>query len=610
MPDSKIARAEFRNPCPDLKNPAAKTVVDSLLSTVSKASERFGEPTAEDYEIANLTLHDIQQRLIHEEDLTVPRVVEARIRLTIKASLDTHCLTAFPYDKALEQARYYQKDVIKIGDNDNVEQILDAFPLLGLVFSVKDCIHVEGFPTTLGCSLRAGHNEVATAKLVQRIMDGGAIMIAKTTAPQLMMSNTTQSPLWGTTRSAIQSAEAQGEEFQVGGSSGGEAALVKMGGSQLGIGTDMGGSVRQPACLNELFGYKFISKPNNFRWKLPQDFMTGLPHTTVPATAPGLLARDIHTLKLVGDHLHGSLYANMAELTDSDYQDVYEEWEMPVPEDLGNNPRIVYTTQQSSPEVHQLVHWLLEKLQKHNDLARPTQCQELGDIDVKAWGETWMEHAKEHGFNDARAMLADDPLIKRTMFDESRLSTNDADKASWKPDSDKLARLKAEFVKQAKIKVGDDDSKTSEKDDEDESDDDDEDEEQEDDKGGKDKGPENVILVTPTYTLGGPVQQSTFVQLDDAGESEIWCQIFNLVDWPAISIPLNHLPVKARQEFHDKALASPEWAKHLPGKVKADPIDNQAKERLPSLSLQLATLPGNQHALLDYALRLSRLKTH
>uniref|UniRef100_V5EXR8 amidase n=2 Tax=Kalmanozyma brasiliensis (strain GHG001) TaxID=1365824 RepID=V5EXR8_KALBG len=579
MANSKIARGDFRNPCPDLKNPAAKTAVDSLLSTVKEAHERFGDPTAEDHEIASLPLEAIQERIVFDQDgLTVTRVLEARIRLTIQASLATHCLTAFPYERALEEAADLDRDY----DYDDPQEIIDCYPLYGLIFSVKDCIHVEGLPTTLGCSSRAGHNESATAQMVQEMIDAGAVMIAKTTAPQLMMSNTTQSPLWGTTRSPLEpsaDAENQEQEFQVGGSSGGEASLVSMGGSHIGIGTDMGGSVRQPACLNELYGYKFPSQPRKFRWKLPTDFMTGLPHTTVPATAPGLLAKNFWTLKAVADHLNGAKYENVEELTSEDFEDILDEWAIPVPEDLGNNPRIVYTAQQSSPELQGLMDWLvgyLRNMSYSNRLAHPDSIDKLGDVDVEAWGEVWTEHAKEHGFDHARAMLGDDPLIKRTLFDESRLSTTKGCKADdWRPDSAKLEELKKTFLRQAGL----------------------------DGPVNSDEGPENVILLTPTYVLGGPVQNKAFVELDDAGLSEIWCQIFNLLDWPAVSICIPDVPRIRRSKFRQTAADSPKWAKHLPGHID----DGEPEGRLPHLSVQLATYPGNELALLDYADRLCNL---
>lgn len=239
-----IPRSSFRNPSPT--TPAAQRAVDTLLSTVHRAHARFGDPQPLDYEIASWPLRLLQDKLIYK-DLTVTRVVEARIRLTIAASLHTHCLTAFPYEQALADAEFHDQDY----DDDEPHAVLDEYPLLGLVFSVKDCIHVSGHATTLGCSSRVGEADEGTAEVVERLTRAGGIMIAKTTAPQLMMSNTTQSALWGMTRCALQSADGGGE-FEVGGSSGGEASLVKLGGSQLGVGTDMGGSVRQPACLKRV----------------------------------------------------------------------------------------------------------------------------------------------------------------------------------------------------------------------------------------------------------------------------------------------------------------------------------------------------------------------
>lgn len=579
MSASKTFRGEFQKPYPGLKGPGANEAVDALFEKVTKAKKQYGEPNEEDYEIANEPLWHLQGRLIISQDLTLKRVLEARIRLTIQASLTTHCLTAFPYEEALEEAENMELS----GDDDTAQSVLDCYPLYGLVFSVKDCVHVYGLPTTLGCLSRATQEEAASAELVQKMQDMGAMLIAKTTAPQLIMSNTTHSPLWGTTHSPIQTAEGdekQSNEFQVGGSSGGEAALVKMGGSQIGIGTDMGGSVRQPACLNELFGYKYVSKPQDFRWKLPKDFMTGLPHTSVPATAPGLLSRCMPTLELVA-RVIGSGEAQDFDKENKWMDEVVEDGLEELEAKEHSNPRIVYTTQKSSPEVSELIQWLVKSLKDRDMYTCPEQCDPLGDIDLAAWTTAWTEHAKEHGFDEAREMLGNDPLITRTLFDESRLSSvaSDSDKKSWKPDSECLAKLEETFIKQAGIT----DEIVEE--------------------------PENVMFITPTYILGGAVQNEAFVQLDDAGESEIWCQIFNLLDWPAISIPFAHLPSKVREELRNKAESDPKWAKHLPGKVKGDVIWSKTSDdevdRLAHLSLQLATLPGKHASLLDYARRIT-----
>ena len=191
MSASKTFRAEFQKPYPDLKGPGANEALDALFEKVTKAKKQYGEPNEEDYEIANEPLWHLQGRLIISQDLTLKRVLEARIRLTIQASLTTHCLTAFPYEEALEEAENMELS----GDDDTAKSVLDCYPLYGLVFSVKDCGHVYGLPTTLGCSSRATQEEAASAELVQKMQDMGAMLIAKTTAPQLIMSNTTHSPL-------------------------------------------------------------------------------------------------------------------------------------------------------------------------------------------------------------------------------------------------------------------------------------------------------------------------------------------------------------------------------------------------------------------------------
>ncbi|GAK67411.1 acetamidase [Moesziomyces antarcticus] len=526
MSTAKLARGEFRNPHPDPNTPAAGQAVEALLSTVQDAHRRFADPTADDYALARLSLDELQTRLL-ERTLTVPQLVEARIRLTVRASLATHCLTAFPYSAALEHAERYQQ----LLDASTPSALLEQYPLFGLVFSVKDCIHMQGLATTLGCSSRAAHVESHTAEIVHKLRMLGGIMIAKTTAPQLMMHNTTHSPLWGTTRSPISCSDGAEDEFQVGGSSGGEASLVKMGGSHLGVGTDMGGSVRQPACLAELVGFKFTATPDGFRWQLPDDFMTGLPHTTVPATAPGLLARDISTVRRAVDALEGSKAS---------------------PDAL---PRIIHTAQYGSPEVSALITHLVSALGESG-----VQCDELGAVDAGEWEMAWAEHATQHGFAAARQMLANDPLIARTMFDESRLADS-----TWPPHPTRLAELKHSL----QSRVG------------------------------------TNMLLTPTYVLGGPVRNAAFVQLDSQ-HAEVWCQIVNLLDWPAVSVPLHKLRPHTRTALIHR---DEEWSNFSPGMLAPDPIEpGEGEARLPVLSIQLVAPPGHHQALLDLAQRVAQIE--
>lgn len=86
--------------------------------------------------------------------------------------------------------------------------------------------------------------------LVGILVKLGAVLYVKTTTPTAMMMMETASNVWGETNNAYHSGASSG------GSSGGEAALLAMRGSPLGVGTDIGGSIRIPSAFNHLFGLK------------------------------------------------------------------------------------------------------------------------------------------------------------------------------------------------------------------------------------------------------------------------------------------------------------------------------------------------------------------
>jgi len=114
-------------------------------------------------------------------------------------------------------------------------------PLHGVPVSIKECLDVAGMPSTFGVPSRANDSAVADDPFVARWREAGAIVLAKTNVPQLMIFIECDNPLYGRTNNPWDLARAPG------GSSGGEAALVAAGGSPLGLGTDIGGSLRSPA---------------------------------------------------------------------------------------------------------------------------------------------------------------------------------------------------------------------------------------------------------------------------------------------------------------------------------------------------------------------------
>lgn len=117
-----------------------------------------------------------------------------------------------------------------------------ASPALAAVpVSVKECFGVAGLVTTLGIPARRQAADVTDAPLVARLRQAGAVVVGKANVPQAMYLHETDNPVWGRTDHPWNPARGPG------GSSGGDAALVAAGVVPLAIGTDLAGSVRQPA---------------------------------------------------------------------------------------------------------------------------------------------------------------------------------------------------------------------------------------------------------------------------------------------------------------------------------------------------------------------------
>ena len=114
-------------------------------------------------------------------------------------------------------------------------------PLHGVPFSVKDNIDVEGDVSTQGISLLAEIPATADAPAVARMRSAGAIPFARTNMPELGLRVHTHSATYGLTRNPWN------PEVTVAGSSGGEASAIASGMSPIGLGNDIGGSLRNPA---------------------------------------------------------------------------------------------------------------------------------------------------------------------------------------------------------------------------------------------------------------------------------------------------------------------------------------------------------------------------
>lgn len=123
-------------------------------------------------------------------------------------------------------------------------------PLDGVPVSIKDIIWTKGIRTTAGSKLEESFVPDTDAVVVERLKAAGAIVIGKTTTPEYCHKTVTASPLTGETRNPWDL------DRTPGGSSGGSAVAVAAGMGPISIGTDGGGSIRLPAALCGIVGFK------------------------------------------------------------------------------------------------------------------------------------------------------------------------------------------------------------------------------------------------------------------------------------------------------------------------------------------------------------------
>ena len=123
-------------------------------------------------------------------------------------------------------------------------------PLEGLPVALKEEQPIAGRSLRFGSLLTEGWVSEETHPLAERVLDAGAIVHARSTTPEFSCAAFTHSDLWGITRNPWN------PDFGPGGSSGGSGAALASGTAYLASGSDIGGSIRIPASLNGVVGFK------------------------------------------------------------------------------------------------------------------------------------------------------------------------------------------------------------------------------------------------------------------------------------------------------------------------------------------------------------------
>lgn len=154
---------------------------------------------------------------------------------------ELHCYLNLDREGAMAAARQADREL---------ESGEDRGPLHGIPVAVKDNMCTRGLETTCSSKILAGYRPPYDATAVTRLREAGAVIVGKTNLDEFAMGSSTENSAYGPTRNPWDTGRVPG------GSSGGSAAAVAAGSAIAALGSDTGGSIRQPASLCGVVGLK------------------------------------------------------------------------------------------------------------------------------------------------------------------------------------------------------------------------------------------------------------------------------------------------------------------------------------------------------------------
>lgn len=184
-----------------------------------------------------MSIHALQNKY-KEKALKIPEVIEE-----IYGRIDTQGLNAYitlNKEAAMEQARLQQEKLDK-------GETLGAF--FGVPFAIKDNISTKGLRTTCASKMLENFEPIYDATIIRRILAEDGIIIGKANMDEFAMGSSSETSYFGVTYNPLD------KTLIPGGSSSGSAAAVAGGEALIGIGSDTGGSARQPAAYCNIYGY-------------------------------------------------------------------------------------------------------------------------------------------------------------------------------------------------------------------------------------------------------------------------------------------------------------------------------------------------------------------
>ncbi|KAH6654535.1 amidase [Truncatella angustata] len=222
---------------PEWRIPAELLPADDV-DDVTSFPEQSGWFSSEELAITGSSALGLLSKLLTGE-IKSETVTRAFCKRASAAHQLTNCLSDTCFERALETAKKLDEHLARTGK--------PVGPLHGLPISLKDNFNLCGLDATVGFVSHIGEPAEYDAALAELLCGAGAVFYVKTNVPTAMMIAESVNNVFGRTVNPLN------RKLTSGGSSGGESALVVFKGSPLGIGTDIGGSLRIPAACTGLF---------------------------------------------------------------------------------------------------------------------------------------------------------------------------------------------------------------------------------------------------------------------------------------------------------------------------------------------------------------------
>ncbi|MEI6887347.1 MAG: Asp-tRNA(Asn)/Glu-tRNA(Gln) amidotransferase subunit GatA [bacterium] len=213
--------------------------------------------------------------------VTSSEITNNIIQLSEKYNQELNCFTTITKEKAQELSNESDKR----RKENKVSSPIDGIPM-----SIKDVISTKGIRTTAGSKMLENYVPEYSATVYQKLIDNGGILIGKNNCDPFAFGGSGENSGYGPTKNPVCISKVPG------GSSSGSASSVKAGLSLFSIGTDTGGSIRQPASLTGLSGLK-LTYGRNSRY--------GLIAMASSLDTPGILANTVEDIAIVEDLIKG-----------------------------------------------------------------------------------------------------------------------------------------------------------------------------------------------------------------------------------------------------------------------------------------------------------------